>query len=180
MAVKPTIKGIFVKSHIRALRRKKGELAVRELERRFGKPLRFKNSESVAVRDEVRLLELIVDITHRKRLTPRQRAYQAGRLHFQNFATTPFARIIFSLFKKRFKMLLLQAQNIAGHVFRGVRFTSQSLGPKSISLIMENNDYPIEHFRGLFQSWMTFAGLSGSVSARTIAPKTYQYIFRWR
>ena len=76
--------------------------------------------------------------------------------------------------------MMLQTHNIAGHVFRGVKFTSYDLGGNSVKVIMENNDYPLDHFRGLFQEWMDYMGCRGKVVAKNSSKNTYKYTMRWR
>ncbi|OGK18391.1 hypothetical protein A3G67_03825 [Candidatus Roizmanbacteria bacterium RIFCSPLOWO2_12_FULL_40_12] len=175
---RPTIKGIFVKSHIKAVFQKAGKEGVELLQKKYGKSLQFRNSESVPIREEVKIIELSLDI-----LEPDftgNKKFEAGRLHFRNFATTPLANIIFSAFKKNFKLMMMQSPNIAGHVFQGVRFVSEDLGEKAVKVIMENNDYPIEHFGGLFYEWMLFAGYEGTVEQQSIGSDKYAYIMKWK
>lgn len=179
MPTEPRIKGIFVNSHVKALEAQKGPEAVRELARRYGGPVRFKNSEDVPVREEVKIIELAADILSGAPIPPDRRAFEAGRLHFRNFSTTPLARIIFSMFRTDFKRLMMQAPNIAGHVFKGVKFSSEDLGSKAVKVTMDNNDYPIDHFRGLFQEWMEFSGATGQVRAQE-KDGAYAYTMKWR
>ncbi len=180
METKPTIKGIFVNSHVKTVREQKGKEGVLELEKRFGKSLRFRNGENVFVSDEVTLIEHALDILTNNDLPAEERAFEAGRLHFRNFATTPLARIIFSQFRKNLKLLLMQTKHIAGHVFQGVRFSSVEIGPTTVKIIMENNDYPLEHFKGLFFEWISFAGYEGNVIARQLSPDKYEYLVVWK
>lgn len=177
---KPTIKGIFVNSHIKALSTKKGDGAIAELEKRFGRPVIFNNSENVLISDEVKIIEICLDLLFEKQFSGRERAYEAGRLHFQNFSTTPLAKIVFSLFKNSFKIVMLNADKIAGHVFSGVRFSTQEISEKSVVVRMENNDYPLEHFQGLFSEWMSFTGLTGEVAAKETVDGAYEYIMSWK
>jgi uncharacterized protein (TIGR02265 family) len=180
METKPTIKGIFVNSHVKVVREHKGEEGVLELEKRFGKPVRFRNGENVFVSDEVRLIELALNILTDDRLSPEEQTFEAGRLHFRNFTTTPLARIIFSQFRKNLKLLLMQTKHIAGHVFQGVRFSSVEIGPTTVKIIMENNDYPLEHFKGLFYEWILYSGYEGNVIAHQHSPDKYEYLVLWK
>lgn len=176
---KPTIKGIFVRSHIKALQDKKGEVAVTQLQKDFGKPIDFKNSDNVLISDEVKIIELCLDILSPTPVDFNKRAFEAGRLHFQNFVTTPLAKIIFPIFKNQFKLMMLNSDKIAGHVFQGVTFSSQELGPKSVKITMQNNDYPLDHFKGLFYEWMVFSGLKGDVEASESINNSYEYTLTW-
>lgn len=176
---KPTIKGIFVNSHIKAVLKQKGAQGVSELERRYGAPLRFRNAQSIPVSEEVKIIEYALDILADQPVPEPDRAFEAGKLHFRNFSTTPLARIIFSMFRKDFKLMMLQSYSIAGHVFRGVRFSTEELGPKSIRVVMRNNDYPLDHFRGLFYEWLHFSGNTGTVTAMGSAER-YQYDISWQ
>ncbi len=178
--LKPTIKGIFVNSHVKAVRTLKGDNGIRALEKLYGKSLDFKNSENVPVRDEVRLIEYALDLLADKPVPIHERSFEAGRLHFRNFTTTPLARIIFSLFRKNFKLMMMQTENIAGHVFQGVTFSSVDLAPTAVRVVMENNDYPIDHFRGLFYEWMRFSGYAGTIEGREISPNVYEYTIQWQ
>ena len=177
---KPTIKGIFVNSHVERIKKDKGDAGIQELQHRFGKPLNFNNTDNVPISEEVRLIECTLDILGISSSDSHQRAFEAGRLHFTNFSTTPLAKIIFSMFRTNFKLLMLNTKNIAGHVFEGVKFESHDLGEKSVKVRMENNDYPIEHFSGLFSEWMKFAGLEGTVEAKEPEPNAYEYTMTWK
>jgi len=177
---KPTIKGIFVNSHIKVVLKQQGEPGVRELERRCGKALNFRNSENILIAEEVMILEHALDILSQVPIPSSARAFEAGRLHFRNFTTTPLARIIFSLFRKDFKLMMMQAHNIAGHVFQGVAFITEDLGPRAIKVITDNNDYPIDHFKGLFFEWLHYAGYKGSVEATETIPHRFEYTIRWQ
>lgn len=179
MAMTPTIKGIFINSHIKKVRQEKGEEGVRELEKKFGMRIKFGNLEDIPVREEVRLLECALEVLRGQPVMEPEKSFEAGKLHFRDFSETPFGRIIFSQFKNSFKLMMKNAPSIAGHVFKGVKFYSEEVGPNSVIITMENNDYPIDHFRGLFQEWMDFSGLKGVVEAKEIAPNRYQYSLTW-
>ncbi len=175
----PTIKGIFVNSHIRAVEKVQGAEGLRKLKEQYGGNLDYKNSEDVPVREEVKIIECALDILS-PQIPPEERAFEAGKLHFRNFVTTPLAKIVFSMFRQNFKLMMMQSPNIAGHVFRGVHFSAEDLGPQSVRLTMTNNDYPIDHFRGLFAEWMEYSGCKGDISEAEIEPNTYQYTMEWK
>ncbi len=174
----PTIKGIFVKSHINRIKKEKGDDGLHLLEEKIGHPLDFKNTDNVPLRDEVAILEAAVRILSKEPLPEEKVSLEAGKLHFNNFLTTPLAKILFPFFKDKFKTVMMQTQNIAGHVFEGVNFTSMVLGEKEVRITMRNNDYPIEHFQGFFQEWMKYSGLNGSVDA-VKTDGAYEYTMRW-
>ncbi len=174
----PTIKGIFVRSHIERIKKEKGEEGVRLLEEKFGKPLVIKNTDNVPIKDEVHLLECAVELLSNESLSGTKLSYEAGRLHFTNFLTTPLAKILFPFFKSQFKMIMLQTRNIAGHVFEGITFTSVDLGENGVKVILTNNDYPIEHFQGFFQEWLNYSELHGTVEAVKVED-AYEYTIRW-
>ena len=88
MAAEPTIRGVFVRSHINALVKKRGPHALEELEERYGKPIHFSDRDEVPVREEIAILEHIVDIISDKSLSPTERSLEAGKLHFKNFTST--------------------------------------------------------------------------------------------
>lgn len=175
----PTIKGIFVNSHVQAVRRALGEPGVRELERRAGHPVGYSDFEDVPVRDEVDVIEIANDLLSGGPIASSERAYEGGRLHFRNFKATPLARLMFTIFPRNFRYLMLHAPTIAERVFKGVLFTADDLGPSELRITMENNDYPVDHFRGLFQAWMDDFGLRGRVDGRETFPGRFEYSMRW-
>ena len=175
----PTIKGIYIKSHVDAVKRAKGDGGLTLLAQKFGKPIDFKNSDAISIRDEVHLLECVTEILSPAPLTKEQLSFQAGRQHFTDFLTTPYAKIIFPYFQNQFKVVMMQIHNIASHIFQGVDFTSIALGDTAVKVIMKNNEYPIEHFRGLFQSWMEYSGLHGTVEQAQVG-QIYEYTMRWQ
>jgi len=178
-APRPTIKGIFVKAHIRGLERERGREGVLELHQRFGRPINYHNTDNVPIKDEVELLEHIVDILSPRQLSKTDREIEAGRLHFKNFATTPLWGIVDSLLGSNPRLLLLQAAKIAGYVFQDVQFISEDLGERSVRITMFNNDYPVEHFQGFFQAWLFASGLVGSVDAKADGRTRYEYTISW-
>ena len=179
MAEEPTIRGVFVKSHINALGKKRGEEGLKDLEKRYGASIDIGDTDNVPVREEVKILEYIVDILSPKPLAPVERAFEAGKLHFNNFTTTPLWTLVTSIFGKNIKLLLMQSANIAGRVFHGITFHSQDIGERSVRITMENNDYPLEHFQGFFDAWLTSSGVSGNVEAYARSENIYEYLISW-
>ena len=175
----PVIKGIFVKSHVKAVENALGQSGLHRLEAAYGSPLVFGNSEEVLVRDEVKLIECALRLL-KPDLNSEEIEYEAGRLHFHNFRTTPLGRLILPFFKTNFKQVMLQTKHLAGHIFRGVKFYSSEVAEKEIIIGMKNTDYPIDHFRGLFQAWMDYSGIDGHVSQVDVGPNEFQYILKWK
>lgn len=176
---RPTIKGIFVKSHIRGLERERGAEALRELERRMGESLAYKNTDNVPISDEVRILEHIVDMLSTEPLSQKEREIEAGRLHFRNFSTTPLWTLVDTLLGSNPKFILLQSAKIAGYVFQDVEFTAEDLGERQVRITMFNNEYPIEHFAGFFEALLESFGFKPSVSARMRTEARYEYDVSW-
>lgn len=174
----PTIKGIFVNSHINAVREAKGEKGVSELARRFGKAILFKNWDDVSVSDEVKLIEHALDVIHEDGVPPEKRAFEAGRLHFQDFSTTPLARMLLSTIRAP-KRIFMNAKYIAEHVFQGITYSSTDMGPKSVKITMEGGIYPLDHFRGLFWEWLLYWGYDPRVDAVQVGPMRYEYTLDW-
>lgn len=177
----PTIRGMFIKSHCDAVRRAKGEAGVAELEKRYGQPLCFRHFDSVPVHEEVKIIEYALDILEPRIFSSEnERAFEAGRLHFRNFTSTIFAKLLLSSLPKDFKLFMMKTKYIAPRIFRNVRFESVDTGKNSVQVIMYNNDYPVEHFQGLFYEWMIFFGLSGQVDAKKRDDDAYEYTMRWQ
>lgn len=172
----PTIKGIFVKSHVDALVRAKGKDAVGELIERCGKQVRFQNSDDVPIRTEILIIEHVLDMLAGKRIPKGKREFEAGRLHFRNFAGTRVGEMVLMF---RFKSALQRAPWIARRVFRGVQFSVKDLGKNAIEISMSDNDYPLEHFHGFFKAWMQHKKLSGTVRAKDVEG-VYMYALKWK
>jgi len=179
----PTIKGVFVNSHISQLRKSHGEEKVEEFKRSYGKPVEFSNTQDISIRDEVELLETIVDITTDSKLEPKERSLEAGRLHFRNFSNTSFAGILFSTVPKTpegFKKLLLNSDYIVNNIFKNTEFESAVVNDKKLKVTMGKNDYPKEHFQGLLEEWAIYFGLEkSSVHASENKDGQYEYIITY-
>ena len=180
----PTIKGVFVNSHIQRLRKERGKSAVKELEERYGKSVKFSDTEDVPVKEEVKILEAIIDILEGPPVSLSKRSFEAGKLHFQNFSTTTFAKILFASIPKTpagFEKLLLNSEYIVNNVFKNTNFESQKSEDGTLTVTMGNNDYPIEHFHGLFSEWLNFWGLKdGKVEAKELEGNRYEYTFLYK
>lgn len=156
----PTIKGLFVNSHVNMLRQERGEAAVRELEQRAGCTVVFKNLEDVPVRTEVCIIEHVLDIL-RPGLVGAERAREAGRLHFRNFCTTRLGTVLLSSLPhttSSFKTLLINAGSIGRSVFKHTDLACRESNG-TIVVEMNNTDYPLEHFEGFFDEWAHTYGL---------------------
>lgn len=175
----PTIRGIFVNSHINAVRQIKGDDGVRELEERYGKPIRFGNAERVPVREEVKIIEIAFQILSEIPATAEQLSFEAGRFHFRNFITTPLGRFVFGFFKNNFKNVMLRSPSVAEQIFEGIEFSAQDLGLTSVKITIGNNDYPLGHFKGIFHEWMHQSIGQGSIQACETADGKFEYVMSW-
>jgi len=175
----PTIKGVFVNSHIEQLRNTHGDEMVEELKRGYGKPLEFLATQDVPIREEVEILETIVDLTKEPKPDAKERSLEAGRLHFRNFSNTSFAGILFSTVPKTpegFKKLLLNSDYIVNNIFKNTEFESAAINDRKLKVTMGKSDYPMEHFQGLLQEWAAYFGLGESnVEASESDEKHYEY-----
>lgn len=180
MAKKPraSIKGMFVNSHVAALEKKKGPEAVKELQDRFGGPVHFESFEAVPLRDEVRILELSLDLMSDEALSGAERSAEAGRLHFRNFSKTPLGGALMRSMPHTvgaFRTLLINSPSIARIVFSSLTLTA-TLVAEGVCITIENCDYPPEHFAGFFEEWMRYWGLEhGKVETRVRAEGAVEY-----
>jgi uncharacterized protein (TIGR02265 family) len=180
----PLIKGIFINSHIKRLERKQGKEGILLLEKNLGRELKYANLQDYPVREEVELIEHMLDILHPGLANPETRSFEAGRLHFVDFSCTQFGKVILSAYPKTadgFMQLFKQLGTVAKFVFKNSNFTSKALGITRGLAVMENNDYPIDHFRGFFCAMMEYWKLKGiSVEENETAPRRYEYTLSWK
>ena len=174
----PTIKGIFVNSHLNKVRRDLGEDGVKKMEKMLGRPVRFRNSEDVPIAYEIEVIETALEILSGGTIPSENLSFEAGRFHFKNFSNTPLGRMLFSVFKDQ-EMVLLKSKYVAQYVFKGVSFNSKKMAEGRIMVSMEGGQYPLEHFRGFFSEWMSYAGYIPRVQADKAGPETYIYILDW-
>lgn len=173
----PTIKGLFVNSHVATLQRRMGNAAVEELARRFGGPVHFGAFESVPLRSEMELLEHSMDIMQPGAWSGSAHRAEAGRLHFRNFCDTPLGSALMRSLPHTpgsFRTLLHNTPSIARIVFDGLIFESVDVH-EGMTLTVINCDYSPEHFRGFFEEWMHQWGITGSVRARTLSEGVCEY-----
>lgn len=176
----PALKAVYIQSHIRALFDERGQAAVDELQRRYGKLLSFESDEYVPVRVEVEILGHIVDICTPKKLSSDERALLAGRLAFKNFTSSFLWRTLMPLVRTNPKAVLMRAHYIASQVFQGIVFTPEDTGATTVKMRLENNDYPLEYFQGFFEEGLMTSRLTGAVEADTDSGGAYIYTITWR
>lgn len=77
-ASEPTIRGLFVMSHVRALEAKRGHEGIVELLARYGKPIYFGILDNVPVREEVAIIEHALNILTEDSIPHDKRSFEAG------------------------------------------------------------------------------------------------------
>ncbi len=182
MGKTPLIKGMFISSHIDKLRREKGDAAVAELYKRLGIEKGFNNFEDYPVRQEIEIIETVLELLDGA--APENKEFEAGRLHFKNFSETFFGKMTISIAPRTsegFKTIMQGVSLIGRYVFKNTNVSSRLIDESVVKVIMDNNDYSIEHFRGFFYEWAVFWGLvQPEVTAEELAEKRYEYTIRWK
>jgi uncharacterized protein (TIGR02265 family) len=176
----PTIKGFFVGSHIKAVKKQKGKQGLKELEKEYGKPLTFGRFSNIPVVDEVRLIDCALKIILGLSVPKEDWHRTAGNFHFQNFIRTFYGRAILSVFRKQLKPILMNSRGITRLVFKNMPFSSKNLGQNRIQVTIENNYYPLEHFTGFFEGWLSYANFVGIVRAEDLGSRAHAYTITWK
>ncbi len=176
----PTIKGIFVNSHINFLKKYGGQDALEQLEKKMNKTIKYNIWQDVPLSEEIQIIEHVFDIVYpASGLSPKDRAFEAGRLHFRNFITTPFGRILFAALPKNFKGTLLKLPVIIKHIFKNLEFSVTGISKNKVKIEVSNMNYPMEHFSGLFHEWMQFWKLKGRIDAEKKSNISCEYLISW-
>jgi len=175
----PTIKGIFVNSHVRAIRRLLGDEGLQRIEDAFHGPVWFGATDDVPTDTESRLIEAAVRLLSDGPMAADGLAYEAGRLHYRNFTGTPWGKVLFSIFPRDFAFMMRHAGGIAEKVFSHVTFHVKEFGPRSFCITIDNGGYPLGHFRGLLQEWMDDFGCEGRVLAQEPQPGRQEHLVQW-
>lgn len=179
----PTIKGMFVQSHVEKLRKIKGDKAVAALEERFGRPAYFKRLEDVPVKDEVIIIEHVYDLLNQGHdLSPAARSRAAGRLHFTNFSETVFGSILMASMphtKSSLRTMLFNIGTIAGSVIKHTQFQAEDTR-HGVRIKLTHSHYPPEHFAGFFEEWLSQWNIPGTVSHTVQAAHVHEYTITMR
>jgi uncharacterized protein (TIGR02265 family) len=175
---KPTIKGIFVNSHIDMLRASGGEEAVLKLKELVGFPIDYKEDDDVFLGDEEKLIDSLV-IMENPNISGDKLHFESGKLHFTNWTKTPWSKQLFSLLPPDFKYMMLHLNVIIIKVFQNFTFESEELGEKKVKVSANNNYYNVQHWVGLFQAWMDMFGLKGVVTGEKTGEHSCTFIFEW-
>jgi uncharacterized protein (TIGR02265 family) len=174
----PTIKGIFINSHIKALERARGSEAVKQLEQLYGRPLFFKTFADVPVAEEVKILDYIIEILYGDMPAPKK-AYEGGRLHLRNFLATHVGKLLLLQSRTGLKATLLLAGKVAGLIFKGVVLETEDYGKQTVKITVRYSAYPLEHFQGFFQEWLAVLGYLGTVSVEPPEGEAEIYLIDW-
>jgi uncharacterized protein (TIGR02265 family) len=176
----PTIKGIFVNSHINFLKKNGGKDALEKLEKKMQKSIKFSTWQDVPLSEEIQIIEYVFDIVYPSPgLSSEVRAFEAGRLHFRNFITTPFGKILFTALPKNFKATVLKLPMVIKHIFRNLDFSVTGLSNNKVKIEVSNMNYPPEHFTGLFHEWMLFWKLKGKIDTNIKSNISCEYLIAW-
>ena len=176
----PTIKGIFVNSHINFLKKYGGEDALEKLEKKMQKKIKYSTWQDVPMSEEIQIIEYVFDIVYPSAVvSEKDRSFEAGRLHFRNFITTPFGKILFTALPKNFKGTLLKLPMIIKHIFKNLEFSVTGLSKNKVKIEVSNMNYPPEHFSGLFHEWMVFWKLHGRIDAKIKSDISCEYLISW-
>lgn len=181
METKPaTIKGLFVNTHVKAVEKNLGDFGVKQVAKKCGFALPYGNWENVPVIQEVKVIDAALQLLSDTEVPIHKLEYEAGKFHFNNFMSTFFAKTIFAQFGTNFALMMRLAGKIASRVFKGVEVRSQQLEVKKVRITMYNMDYPLEHFVGFFEAWLSYMKLIGIARGKDLGNKTYEYIITWK
>lgn len=175
---KPTIKGIFVNSHISMLKDSKGDSAVQELRDKVGFPIDYKEDEDIFLGDEEKIIDALV-LMENPNISADKLHFESGKLHFTNWTKTPWSKQLFSLLPPDFKYMMMHLNVIIVKVFQNFTFESTELGEKRVKVSANNNYYDVQHWVGLFQAWMDLFGLKGLVSGEKTGEHSCDLFFEW-
>lgn len=180
----PTVKGFFVKNHLHRLKVQAGPSAVQKLGFLYGKSIDFDAFNDYPVKVEVDVVGYALDILKGHIDDKALRSFEAGRLHYTDFAQSFLGRTIHALFPKHvigFKLFLQATQLGAHYIFKNIRFGASTISPNSMVVAIENSDYPMEHFKGFLYECMIHYGLKNpEVIAAETKSKTYTYTLFWK
>jgi hypothetical protein len=176
----PTIRGVYVNSHIKALQKAKGRDAIKELRRLYGKPLEFGNFQNIPIEEELKIMHAVFNLLSSSPVINENFDYEAGKFHFQNFMTAPLTKLFFSLFGKNFRTVVWAASKVSKGIFTGVQVRKKNAGIHTEQIILENNEYPAHHFVGFFDAWLTHLGLIGMTTMKELSPRVHEYTVTWK
>lgn len=176
----PTIKGVFVNSHLKALVAAKGEAVLEALEKQLGLALKFHALEDVPVRTELKIINAAFAILNPGEIAPEVRDLKAGHLHFNNFADTIFGKLILAGFPKDFKSFVLRSDMVVNQILKGAAMSALDLGPKKVRLYFTRSPYPLFHLQGFFEAWMQYWKIKGQVKAEAGDQGRCEYVLTWK
>lgn len=173
------IKGVFVNSHVKVLEKIKGKESIKALEKKLGRKANFKYLDDVPVSQEVKIIDFTLKELQKPSEGKKDMDFESGRLHFKNFVSTPYGRMLMSVLEKDIKKMLLSAPKFIKHIFKNVSVKSKEIDQKRVKIWFENSGYPLNHMRGVLYEWLVQWGYNGEVKARKISPNILEYIVKW-
>lgn len=172
-----TIKGIFLKNLVDLVNQKKGDPGIKQLEKMVG-DIHYSAIKNYPVETEIKLYHATENIIFG--MNNSETREKIGMLTFEIYAHSFIGKTMFSLLGGDIKKAAYSLQKVLNTVTTGMEIRMEDLGPNKVKVIMSNNPYEIEHYKGVYMGALEFFEKEGTVEAIESSPHNYEYLVSWK
>jgi len=172
------LKGMFFQEIVDQVHGQKGEKALCELERQFGKPLTFSNFKGYPLEDHLRLLELSSKIIFKDK-DRKEAIFEMGKLSWLTFAQSMVGKTVLALYAKDLRKTALSIAKLWGMITNfGVR-ECQDLGERKVKIIIKEDPRPPEYIVGVLSGAVEFFKAVPKIETKVFSSEHCEFIVSW-
>lgn len=170
-----TYKGFLFKSQVVALKKLKGEAALRVLEERFG-PLDFNGFKDYPAEDAIRMQTIIGEILYGKMND--ENWCKIGELIFNTFAYSEVGKTTLKLFGK-LENNIPRLPNILQTISKGFTCAVEKIGENQYDISITGEPHNPGHYNGIFLGAIRYFGFEPTVTV-TVRDTTQVFHVTWK
>ena len=174
-----TVKGAFIKAHVKRVEKEKGKEGVETLEKLYGKSLNFNNLRDYDTQDEEKLIKACLKMMEKDK-PGKDPDVLAGRFHFETFAETLLGKTSLKLAINSPQEVFKVSQSVFPIVLKGADIEFIEEDKKTIKLIIKNAGYAPRHFEGFFKAVLDHKNIPHAIVTRVNTSNEYEYLVTFK
>ena len=172
-----TIKGVFLKSLVDLVKKKKGQEGIEALEKAYGSDLKFHSVQNYPMETEIKLIRAAMTVVYGK--YEEDLEWEFGKLTFTTYADSLIGKTMFSLLGKEFRKIALNADRVINTVTGNLIIEVEDLAINKVRVRIGNCPHHIGHFGGVFMGAIESFGYKPKVETEVLGEGDYNYFLEW-
>jgi len=174
---KVTVKGFFIRETIKYVKKRKGPEGVKQLEKKFGKSLKFFPFRDYPFEDDVKLQKAAVEVLND--MNTSAESFEIGKFTFSIYISTSIGKTMFKLMGDDPKKVAFNLVKVIDTVTKGLRAEVEGLGQDQVKIKMFDSPYNIRHYEGVFAAALEYLNYKPITKSKVLEDGTHEYIVGW-